>query len=168
MTNTFTSRLDVDEIQWGKLWRLTDLLDYVDLRGQTIRVPAGFKTNFASIPNLSMIAGLVVGLCFLIGELFPFAFNVVFPIGVFAWVVVLIAEQFLHDGNWDAAAALHDFIYQTRCRTFWQANWILFKAMGSRSCPTGFTPMWKRVLIFGGVSVGGWWAWHDDARRSAK
>ena len=165
MTNTFTTSLDCSPLPDGVRWRLNAPLDYVDPQGQTIRAPAGFTTDFATIPNLSFLAGLLLGVCFLVGDLCPASFNVVFPLGVFAWVIVLIAEQFLHEGTWDCPAALHDYLYATRCRTYWQSNWILFKAMGTRSCSSGLTPMWKRVLIYGAVTVGGWWAWHDDARR---
>lgn len=157
--NEFLTRLETDEIVNGKLWRVKRPLHYFDPWGGRIFVPEGFETDYASIPNLSMIAGLVQMASVLAAQWFWQFYILAFA----AWVVILIAEELLHDGTWDAIATVHDWIYRTRCRSFWRANWILF--VGTKATGAPVTPLWKRVLIYGGVTVGGWWAWYDDDRR---
>ena len=151
MRNQFISLPAYKPLDDGVNWVSTKRMRYVDPWGKLIIVPVGFKSDFASIPDLSRIALMVQlasGLCY---EFFwPWFFGSIF---VLACVVIFIAEEFLHD-----------WMYRTRCRSFWKANWILFLAMNAKGAAK--TPPWKRWLIFGAVTLGGYFAWVDDQRQS--
>jgi hypothetical protein len=160
MQNQFISLPDYKPLDDGVNWISTKRMKYIDPWGKQIAVPIGFKSDFASIPDLSRIALMVQlasGFCF---EFFwPWFFGSIF---VLACVVIFIAEEFLHEGTWDAQAFLHDYMFRTRCRSFWKANWILFLSMNAKGAAK--TPLWKRWLIFGGVAIGGYFAWIDDKK----
>ena len=161
MKNKFISLPAYKPLDDGVNWISTKRMKYIDPWGKQIIVPVGFVSDFASIPDLSRIAVIVQmasGLCF---EFFwPWFFGAIF---VLATAVIFIAEEFLHEGTWDSAAFLHDFLFRTRCRTFWKSNIILFHAMVAKGAAK--TPLWKRILIFGGVAIGGYLAWIDDGRK---
>jgi hypothetical protein len=58
-------------------------------------------------------------------------------------------------GKYGKAAVIHDHIYQTHCRTRKQADEIFREAM-----IVSGTPEWKANLMFWGVRLFGWLAWH--------
>lgn len=161
MTNQFLKRPAYKPQPNGVDWNLTQSMKYVDPQGKLIIVPAGFQTDFASIPDLSRIGFFFfVVFCALAQFFNPWIF---YALAIFPAWVVWISESFLHEGTWDDQSALHDYLYATRCRGFWMSNWILFKAMAARGGVV--TPFWKRCIIFGGVTVGGYLAWVDDSRK---
>lgn len=78
-----------------------------------VKVPAGFKTDFASIPRI-------------------------------LWRVL---------PPWDKhkrAAVIHDFLYQTGATSRWMADSLFYEAMKTLN-----VPVWKRVVMWLGVRVGG-------------
>ena len=168
MTNEFITSLKVTPLPDGVRWRLDSPLKYLDDSGALITVPTGFVTDFASIPPLATIGGIVE----LLGALaFFIAFGqswdwILAPAGIvvaLAWFVVMIADGMEHEGTYDEAAALHDWLYATRCRSFQRSNWILFRAMIAKGA--GHTVIWKRVIIWLAVAVFGFIAWDSDARK---
>jgi len=159
--NQFLSVPDYEPLDDGVNWVSTKPMTYVDQWGDVIEVPAGFKSDFASIPDLSRI-GLYVQILFI--ALGHWLWTPLYSVAVLASVVIYIAESFLHEGTWDVQAFNHDFMFATRCRPFWKANWILFKSMVAKGAAK--TPTWKRVLIFGGVTLGGYAAWVSDAKKN--
>ncbi len=58
-------------------------------------------------------------------------------------------------GKYTKAAVLHDFIYQTHCKTRKEADEIFKEAM-----VIGGTPAWKVRLMYLGVRAFGWLSWH--------
>jgi len=58
-------------------------------------------------------------------------------------------------GRYGKAAVLHDFIYQTHSRTRKEADDIFYEAM-----LVGGTKIWKAKLMYWGVRIFGWMAWH--------
>lgn len=167
--NQFLAQIVTTPFDDGVRFKMVESLPYVDPWGKLIVVPAGFVTDFASIPPLATIAGWVqVGsvLLFLLFSRLGLTGSAcaAFTVLVAAWVVVMLANGLEHEGTWDAAAVVHDFLYATRARTFTQSNWILLKAMTAKG--GGHTVLWKRWVIYGGVAVGGWLAWQDDARKA--
>ena len=159
MTNQFIQLPKYEPLPDGVNWVSHGKMKYVDPWGEMIVIPTGETSDFASIPDLSRIGLIVQLLSFLGAQWFWPLYILVF----LASVVIFIAESFLHEGTWDHQAFLHDWMFRTRCRSFWKANWILFVSMKSGTAPK--TPAWKRVLIFGGVAVGGYFAWVGDSRR---
>ena len=162
MTNTFIELPKYDPQPDGVNWVSHGKMKYVDPWGALIIIQTGETSDFASIPNLSLL-GLIALLVALAGvQWFPSLIIPFYFLAAFAIWVIAIAEQFLHEGTWDDASFLHDHLFRTRCRTFWQSNWILFVAMAAKGGAQ--TPLWKRCIIFVGVAVGGYFAWLDDAR----
>jgi hypothetical protein len=89
-----------------------------DVLGRALSVPAGFKTDLASIPQVF--------------------WRVLPPVG-----------------KYDAAAVVHDFLYQHNGVTRAQADATLSEAMAVLG-----TPSWQRAIIYAGVRVGGWVVWN--------
>jgi hypothetical protein len=143
----------------GVRWQLEDKMSYCDPWGKMINVPKEFVTDFASIPDLSRIALYVQLIALICAKWFPVAWFIF----TLSSVVIYIAESFLHEGTWDNQSCLHDFIFATRCRNFFVANWILYVSMKAKGA--AITPTWKRVIIFLGVMLGGYAAWINDARK---
>lgn len=57
-------------------------------------------------------------------------------------------------GKYGKAAVIHDYIYQTHCRTRDEADRIFYEAM----LVSGTKP-WKARLMYSAVSITGWLAW---------
>ena len=70
------------------------------------------------------------------------------------------AHSFMHPASKHirAAAVIHDYIYTDLCKTFTkrQADRLLHEAMGHVVCPAR---MWKRVVVYLAVRVGGKGNW---------
>lgn len=58
-------------------------------------------------------------------------------------------------GKYGKAAVIHDYIYQTHCKTREEADKIFYEAM-----LVGGTKKWKAGLMYYGVRIGGFLAWH--------
>jgi hypothetical protein len=91
-----------------------------------ITVPAGFKTDLASIPRIF--------------------WRVLPPVG-----------------KYDAAAVVHDYLYQNNGVTRLTADDVLNEAMGVLGVPA-----WQRTIIYAGVRVGGWKPWNDYRAKDRK
>ena len=159
----FVDKLEVTPLSDGARWRsdrefiftFSAIDDRTSVIGNhVIKVPKGFVTDFASIPPLARIAGTVMLLAFLGQWLLPCAaFNAV--IGL-AWIVVMLADSLLHEGSYDRAAIVHDWLYYTRMYPRAECDRVLYLAMvccGTRE--------WKRLVIYWNVRLFGWVCWHD-------
>lgn len=89
-----------------------------DVLKRLLTVPAGFKTDLASIPRI--------------------LWNILPPFG-----------------KYDAAAVLHDLLYQHGGVTRDQADNVLYEAMHVSG-----VNFWQRWTIFRGVRFGGWMVWN--------
>ncbi len=61
-------------------------------------------------------------------------------------------------GHYTKAAVLHDWIYKTHWINHYsrkKADQIFYEAM-----LVGKTPKWKAKMMYWGVRIGGWLAWH--------
>ena len=58
-------------------------------------------------------------------------------------------------GKYGKAAVIHDYIYKTKSRTRKEADKIFKEAM-----IVSGTRKWKASLMYLGVRIGGWMAWH--------
>jgi Protein of unknown function (DUF1353) len=120
-------------------WRLDKPFWYRSRFG-IIEVPAGFKTDFASIPPVCSIGLLVL--------LAGYSIPSLFWLGV---LLIAISPKLLHTGSYSRAAVIHDYIYKTRMFCRKNCDGILYEAMGD--CGTA---MWKRLLIWANVRMFGW------------
>jgi len=156
--NQFITRLDCSPDQDGVYWTLNKPLKYIDHFGRLIVVPAGFTTDFASIPPLSTIGGSIVALGAILAQFWPFWWL----LAAAAWVVAMLSSKFEHEGTWDEASCLHDYLYHSRITGFWRSNLTFYEAMKAKG--GGFTPRIKRWILFMAVNLGGYKAWRDDGR----
>lgn len=122
----FTSKLIVED-DGGFPFTLVYPLAYESDRIGSFVVPAGFKTDFASIPRV--------------------LWNLLPPVG-----------------RYDAAAVLHDYLYQRPSGapkvTRSIADHVLLEAMDTLRV---ILP--ARVAIFAGVRLGGWLVWNNYRRK---
>lgn len=128
MTPRFVTKLQFEDdggLPFTVLQTLTYLSDVRRLVDSywTIDVPAGFKTDLASIPR-----GL---------------WNVLPPVG-----------------RYDAAAVVHDLLYQRNGCTRAEADAVLLEAMGVLG--VGRLARWT---IYAGVRTGGWVVWNNYRKR---
>ena len=137
---------------------VTERLHYIDPDGNEIVMEVGDMTDFASIPPLARLGMIVALACQYLARKNPEWY---FLEGFAAWVC-LIAEWLENSGT-DEIAAIHDKIYQTRCRSFWKANWILFKGMVAKGATRN--NILKRILFYVNVTAFGIIPWIQDARK---
>lgn len=172
MNARFTTKLECTPLPDGKNWRIDSDLKFLDQRGDLHKVPAGFVTDFASIPDLDRL-GLwiaVVGLIFCAGH--GFVLNELDLIGIplllTGLFIVWICPTLNRDDQLDAPATLHDEGYRRPrygrsawlMKFYW--DWLLFQAMRANR-----EPLWKCWLIWFNVAAFGWIAWYQDSHRHA-
>ena len=161
-TNLFVKNIFITELETrdcGDGFRiLTEPLKYIDPDGEMIVVPTGFKTDFASVPPLARFAVIVLVISQIIARLLCPWF---YFLEAFAIFVVLIAE-WLENCSTDKIATVHDYIYKTRCRPRWKADWILYTGMAARNAPK--SGIIKSLFFWLNVRLFGWKPWIDDAK----
>lgn len=162
VTNRFLSVPQFESLSDGVRFRVCKTFTYVDTDGRCIDIPEGFVTDFASVPPLARFAAFILALCYFIARLFPQTGTFATIIGVISWWIILIAE-WLENSATDAIASVHDFIYATRCRPRWKADFILFKGMKAINSPR--SRFAKRFFFWLNVRLFGWKPWIDDARK---
>lgn len=96
---------------------------FSNIIGRLITVPAGFKTDLASIPKI--------------------LWNILPPVG-----------------RYDAAAVVHDYLYQHNGVTRAEADAVLREAMEVLGVRWS-----QRWAIYAGVRVGGWKTWNRYRRQ---
>lgn len=164
----FLNELEVTPLSDGEHWRLEHGLNYLDARGELHCVPAGFVTDFASIPSLAklgltgLILGLLVMVCGALDQTYGW-FNFGFGMFALGCLVIWLSDDFEDDDRLDAPATLHDNGYRRprlgakpwRMKFYW--DWILFQAMRVNGIE-----LWKCCIVWLAVAGFGWWAWHSD------
>lgn len=63
-------------------------------------------------------------------------------------------------GDYVAAAAVHDWLYQEQKVSRKTADQVFLAAMRDTN-----VPRWEQVLLYYGVRIGGWHAWRKHSRR---
>ena len=150
MEPKFLTEIHVTPLPDGINWRLSHELRYQDSDGQIYEVPAGFVTDFASIPPLARIAGWVLLVSIPAAHFFPWCYTVV----AFALWVVMIADEFNSDDQLDAPATLHDYGYRV-----WRGKKLHWDGVLYRAMKATRRPVWKRLVIYYNVAIFGWLAW---------
>jgi len=123
----FHTVLDIHEVKTDTLWQLDAPLTYEsDLAQRTWTVPAGFVTDFASVPRLP--------LAYLVGG-----------------------------GIGDAAAVIHDYLYQTHdCKDRGEADRVFREALTA----TG-TATWRGQMMYMALRLAGSSSWKSGPDRMA-
>lgn len=105
-------------------WKLAEQFGYYDwVLNETFLIPAGFSTDFASIPRFA---------------------HVLLP----------------KNGEYDAPAVLHDWLYYAALTNRDTADFIFLEAMEVLG-----VPKWKRVLLYRAVRDFGWKAWNKHRKQ---
>jgi hypothetical protein len=152
----FTTQPGLIQLPDGQNWRLDSELKFLLPTGETITVPAGFKTDLASIPPLGFIGGLVM----LLGAALIGIALLGTAAALMAWGYGLIGSGFLvcaaspflkAYGRYTYSAVLHDWMFQTHAYPFTVCNWILLLGMKSED-----TARWERSLIWLNVQLFGY------------
>lgn len=151
----FHTSLEASPLPDGLNWRVGAPLVFEDDAGDFHVVPAGFVTDFASIPSLSRIGLLIID------------FGVLLSLFVSTWFLLLVLfgqwivwiEPLLeHDTKLDAPAVVHDHYYRNvRSRGRSYGDGLLWQA-----CLTTGFGWWRLWLVYIGVRIGGWDAWRKD------
>ncbi len=168
--SSFTSELIASPLPDGRRWKLKRQFSYdVGKKGSAhkITVPAGFITDFASIPQIVIVIMSI--LCVLAGHFFALLWLL-----LLGCAIIIIITMLPNWGRYGKAAVLHDFLYQ---RFFWMiqqpeysyffihfaeaidnprkfADSIFYEAMIA-----GKTKPWKAKLMYQNVRLFGWLAW---------
>ena len=182
--NQFLTPLECQQVGNSVNWIITRDLRYADFRTEiSSSFPPVSRRIFASISAAGAVRGAVSTVFPILlaspcgGWFFPEAL-------VPLWVsfVVLNGSRI---SVTDEIAVVHDFLYATRDRGYWKANWILFKGMTApgttkpapetvkwwqwifvRAVPRNW--LWKRLLIYINVTLFGWIPWIEDARKARR
>jgi hypothetical protein len=152
MPGKFLDPLDVEYID-GQTWRVTKEFDYrlgSPDGDEYVRVPAGFLTDFASIPRL--------------------LWNILPPTGSYGKAAVVHDRLYktrrvckprrMGTSAFLCGSVLCPICGVLRPVTRAEADATLFEAMSVLNVPAA-----TRWVIYLGVRIGGWWAWRQDARK---
>ena len=160
----FTTPLVTEPLPDGVNRRLAAPLRFVDDQGQLHEVPAGFVTDFASIPDLARIAAYI--LCSLIPASWLIewqewwvAFAFVAALSAFALWVAAIAHRLDADDQVDAPAVIHDYHYRVLRYNRWYSDLLLWQGLTATR-----RPLWKKAIIVGNVRLFGWLPWRANGR----
>ena len=150
----------------GVSWTVIRSFQFTCENGYAVTVPAGFRTDLASIPDLGRMGGIMmlaatiffVRVCAAC-EIYHWALMFAFFGGF--WLTQ-IAHELLHYGQYTNAAVVHDFLYGTHLLPQHKCDRVLLQAMKVLR-----VPRWKRVVIFMAVYLFGNAAYrHDRPTRS--
>lgn len=126
--------------------------------GLSVSVPAGFVTDFASVPSKwDLIRGLIVLGLALSGAAYTFSWSsMVLYVATGFYCATVAVTAIVHvkikpHGKYSQAAALHDYLYLKGVVSRWMCDRILFEAMQPLNVNYA-----TRVLIYYAVRVGGW------------
>src|ERR1700722_1629933 len=155
----FVGELNLKPYPDGVHWQLITDFTFCDGDGTLYTAPAGLVTDFASIPALNRI-GMTIMVLAHIASRFHWSGHLLAAFGV--WVI-WIASDLRPWGRYGPAAIIHDALFASQTTSFWTANMVLWRAMKITN-----TARWERIVIFGGVMLGGYFAWLQDGRRLKK
>lgn len=126
--------------------------------GLSISVPAGFVTDFASVPSkkdlvigLLLLAVTLLGACYALswGPTTVFLMTVLYCVTIV--VTAIVHVKIKPNGKYSQAAALHDYLYLKGVVSRWMCDRILFEAM--QPLHVNYA---TRFVIYYAVRVGGW------------
>jgi len=147
--SSFTDELKVKPLKNGVDWKLLKSFSYhVGSRNSkdVIKVPAGFVTDFASIPNfLITILGLV---SLFLGNYLNIEW--LFILGI---ISILSASIMPNSGKYGKAAVIHDYLYHAKERSRKMSDLIFLEAMEESNVNlVERTVMYRAVRWFGFLS----------------
>jgi len=142
----FSGKLRLEEydvVDGRQRWKLLEPLEYEVFPGHTLIVPAGFITDFASVPRWIGVGSLPNWILRRIPRWTHY-------IGIPLWSI------FPPSGEWNRAAVLHDYLYSIAVPwcSRWLADAIFRDAMHRLGVPLWRRwCMWMAVRMFGSISA---------------
>jgi hypothetical protein len=146
MMNRFPLPLRVELSDDRTTWSLLAPFAYIDPEHGRIDVPAGDKTDFASVRPVRTIGLALVLLGLALGLLGAWAGSILVVAGIGALLLYAAVV-----GYGTEAAVLHDHIYRTRRLPRAKADAVFFNALRSSA-----HARWRSRLMWLGVRTGGW------------
>lgn len=131
-------------------WGLTRELVYQDPVHGTITVPAGFKTNFASLRILRTLAVALI-LTSLLISLLPLPAVVSLLLKVIGAGLIILYAALIGYGN--AASAVHDYLYDEICTLGLsrpESDDVIYRAARAEG-----VARWRASPFYIGVRIGG-------------
>lgn len=123
--SSFTETLEASPLDNGIDWKLLKEFDYhvgSEDSTQVIHVPAGFVTDFASIPSpLIVIIGMLA-------QLAGYYWGIVWLV-ILGYLVVFAAAGMPRWGKYGKAAIIHDYLYSKKIFTRRITDAIFLEAM---------------------------------------
>lgn len=172
MNPHFVTKLHCHPLPDGNFWRLDAPLKFMDSRGDLHLAPKGFRTDFASIPPLSTIAGIISAIVLILcGVSIYYRINwlmlVCMVLTAIVHAVIIISESLTCDDQLDAPAVIHDDGYSRPRlgRSSWRMKFYWDNLLLEAMCATK-RPLWKRQLIYWNVTFFGWGTWIKDGKRN--
>ncbi len=152
-TRSLFTPLAVTPLEDGKRWRLINSFSYRTRRGVQIGIPAGFVTDFASVPRLTdPFVALAALFLTLIG--YTTGNDWCFGVGYFFTTILVLLAIFRKTGKHNKADAIHDWLYQGHKVSRRAADRIFKEAMEDLN-----VKQWRVVLMYGAVRAFGWLAY---------
>lgn len=150
----FISRPAIFPLADGKNFKLATDLVAETPDGERIDVPAGFRTDLASIPPLGLLGGLLGFIAFWL----PRGWLAV-ALAVIALLICVASAYLKAYGKYTYAAIIHDWLFQTHIFSFSKSNWTLLLFMRAEH-----TVKWERFLIWLNVQLFGFQIYKSDKR----
>ena len=148
--SSFTEELEVTPLSNSKDWKLLKPFDYHvgSLESdQVVTVPAGFVTDFASIP------GLLIAILGLLGIAAGHYWGIIWLL-LLGILAVLAAASLPRWGKYGKAAIIHDWLYHTKQLSRRMSDLIFLEGMEILS--VGYI---ERTAMYRAVRWVGWLAW---------
>lgn len=142
----FLNQLVVSPLPDGRRWQLQCNLFWRWRDGSQEVVPVGTVTDFASVPDLAWLFGVVAGVAHGLGWAWLF-----WP----ALGVILMAHRLQDDERIDGPATFHDQDYKLRTKPRWLADWHLVVRMRVNR-----VARWKCFLYWINLRLFGWIVWY--------
>lgn len=120
---------------------------YQDQGKGLIQVPAGFKTDFASVKPLRTIAVVLLMMSLVVGWLLP---EVGAAFGSAGFYVLVLYSSVVGYGT--AAATIHDWLYSSGLFSRRDADRVFYNALRA-----SHVALWRALLMYAGVRLGGHW-----------
>lgn len=128
---------------------------YQDKTNGLIQVPAGFKTDFASVRPLRNLAVILLGISLAVGGLgllldWPALAMLGAALGALGFGALLLYAAVVGYGN--GPAVIHDYLYGTATLSRRECDEVFYNALRASG-----VARWRAWLMWAGVRIGGHW-----------
>jgi len=152
----FIGLVDFSQAQDGTDFVVENNFKFISEYGFVINVPKEFKTDLASIPELSRIGLLLIVLGHFLSHLHILG-HIPFLIGA---MMIWLSKYFRHYGRYTSGSIVHDFLYRTQPYAKAVADEIFLEAMGYTN-----TNKIQKYIIYYAVKYFGQATWEKNQKQ---